>query len=296
MPVFNKSDILFIINSNAGKMNVKNILLSFKIYGNDLRYVITSNLDSLNKLMDDEFDNYKVFVAVGGDGTVNSLAKFLIGKKDKVLGVLPLGSGNGFAKELGFRTNLWKLVREIKRGETIDIDVLELNGNSFVNVAGIGLDAEIAHDFQHKLKRGFISYIFSSINSYFSYKTIEASIKSHSVDVEGTYQMISFCNTRQFGNNALISPKSTPYDGKFEIVTVKKIPFILALPFVFKLFQGLLRNSHYLRYYSCEDSISVNTNCKKYHIDGDPLICDGNYNISINKNCLRVIKTGFIKK
>jgi YegS/Rv2252/BmrU family lipid kinase len=240
--------------------------------------------------MDNEFCNYKVFVAVGGDGTVNSLINYLINHNDKALAIIPIGSGNGFANELGFKYDIDNLIKQIAIGKTIDIDVLKINKNCFINLAGIGLDAEIAHNFQKSGERGFISYIFSTIRTYFLFKPFKANITGNDININGTFQMISIANTRQFGNNAFISPTSKPYDRQFEIVMLKNIPLYLIPQFIFRLFKGTLKNSNYINYLSSQSPVSIKTTSHKFHIDGDPLTSDGNYEISIIEKCLRIIK------
>lgn len=286
-----ESEILFVINPRAGKRNIDNILKTIKKIDRGIKYIIIDNLDDLDIQMNVEFDNFKVFVAVGGDGTVNSLMKYLINREDKALAVLPLGSGNGFAKELGFKYNIKTLLEQITKGETHLIDVLEINKNSFINMAGIGFDAVIAHDFQKSETRGLFNYIISSLKTYFTYKPIDASICIDGNEINGNFQMISIANTRQFGNNAFISPMSKPDDGIFEVVFLKTVPFFSAFLFAYRLFTGKLKENSYIQYLSCDSSITIKTNCKKYHIDGDPMFSDGKYDVSIHKKCLKILKT-----
>ncbi len=82
--------------------------------------------------------------------------------------------------------------------------------------------------------------------------------------------MISIANTRQFGNNALISPNSKPNDGIFEIVMVKPFPFYYYPVFVIKMFLGTLKDSKYIRYILEKGSVTIFSDFKKYHVDGDP--------------------------
>lgn len=286
-----ESEILFVINPRSGKRNIENILKTIKKIDKGIKYIINENLDDLDIQMNNEFDNFRIFVAVGGDGTVNSLMKYLVNRDEKALAVLPLGSGNGFAKELGFKYNIKTLLEQITKGETLLIDVLEINKNSFINMAGIGFDAVIAHDFQKSDTRGFFNYIISSLKTYFTFKPIDASICIDGNEISEKFQMISIANTRQFGNNAFISPMSKPDDGKFEVVFLKTIPFLSALPFVYRLFTGKLKENSYIKYLSCDSNITIETNCKKYHIDGDPMFSDGKFEISIHKKCLKILKT-----
>jgi YegS/Rv2252/BmrU family lipid kinase len=285
-----KNEILFVINPNAGKRNIKSVLKNIHRIDSDIKYVITSDLNNLEDTINKEFNTHKVFVAVGGDGTVNALIKYLIDHKDKSLAILPFGSGNGFSNELGFKHDIEYLIRQIVKGDTLDVDILEINNNYFINLAGIGLDAEIAHKFQTSKERGFTTYIFSTIKTYFTYKPFKATITGKGINMDGEYLMISIANTRQFGNNAYISPTSKAYDGKFEVVALKPIHLFQALPFVCRLFRGTLSDSKYIHYFTFDDSVFIKTNFNKFHIDGDPLFSDGNYDISINKKALRIIK------
>jgi diacylglycerol kinase (ATP) len=284
-----KKDILFIINPHAGRKNINFVVKTLQRIDKDIQYILANDLQTFEKELNKQISNHKVFVAVGGDGTVNALIKYLINKEDKALAILPFGSGNGFANELGFVSDIKLLIKQISRGEIINIDVLEINKNFFINLAGIGFDAAVAHKFQKSKERGFTSYIFSTAASYFTYKSFKACITSSHFKIEGIYQMISIANTRQFGNNALISPASKAFDGKFEIVLMERIPLKELFSFVYKLFKGTLKESKYIHYVSSQEAVVIEADCTKYHIDGDPFISNGEYHVAINKNSLKVI-------
>lgn len=106
---------LFILNPNAGIVPV-NFIISKELQRrkHDLSYFKSLSIDESGSHIKQSFDKYDIFVAAGGDGTVRSVASELVGSK-KILGVLPMGSGNGFAKEFGFRTNIPMLLKDIKR-------------------------------------------------------------------------------------------------------------------------------------------------------------------------------------
>jgi diacylglycerol kinase (ATP) len=131
---------LFILNPGSGVPPI-NFIVSKDI---ERRRHEVSCCKSLTKehtgsLIQKNFHKYDVFVAAGGDGTVHTVATELV-QSNKILGVLPLGSGNGFAKEFGFKLNLRSLISDINRAESVDIDVIEINDKLCLNVAGIGLD------------------------------------------------------------------------------------------------------------------------------------------------------------
>lgn len=289
MQQIDKSEIIFIINPKAGPKNINRIIKSIKTNGFHFR--ITRDLEELDQVMSMELENHSVFVAVGGDGTVNSLARYLTNKNQKYLAVLPTGSGNGFAKELGFIANLKNLIQHIGKSVKKEVDVLTINGKEFINMAGIGLDAEIAHLFHKFGKRGMFFYILSTIISYFKFKPFSATILHGDRVISGNFKMITIANTRRFGSTAFISPYSNPFDGQYEIVAFKPFSIFWVIPLVYRLFTGKLDNSRHISYYPCNDTATINADCNKFHSDGDPLFSDGKYEVKILHGNLNVIET-----
>lgn len=231
------SEILFIVNPNSGTKDTNHILKAILENKRNLSVVISEKKDSFDELIENYLSDYKVFVAVGGDGTVNTIAAHLTGFKDKILAVFPTGSGNGFAKEMGFDSKLEDLLHDINQGVISEIDVLEINNKKFVNVAGIGFDAAVAHRFHSGDKRGFLNYVINSIKTWFTFKPVKVELIAGDIQIRGNYFLITFANTRQFGNNAIISPKSDATDGLYEIILVKSIPFFLLPIFVLDMFR-----------------------------------------------------------
>lgn len=284
-----KSDILFIINPNAGKKNIHKIIHQLSSPELGIRYIVTKDIADVDRILKNEINQNKVFVAVGGDGTVSAISKHLV-FTDKVLAVLPCGSGNGFANEMGFQFDLHGLIAEILRGEIIEVDVLHVNHISFINMAGIGFDAEVVHRLRRVSKNGLVNYMLSALQAYRAYKPIEISISGRGVSVHGKYFMVSIANTRQFGNHAIISPRSRPDDGQFEIICVKPLSFLNLLKHAAELFYGRLKPSIHLHYFTCNETIHIQTDAKKIHLDGEPLAGDGNYEIGIMRRSLKVVK------
>ena len=107
---------LFILNPSAGVLPV-NLIISKELQRrkHDLSYFKSLSIDESGSHIKQSFDKFDIFIAAGGDGTVRSVASELVGT-NKVLGVLPMGSGNGFAKEFGFRVNIPLLLKDIKKG------------------------------------------------------------------------------------------------------------------------------------------------------------------------------------
>lgn len=288
-------DILILINPNSGNKRITKIVAEINSVTPSISTLITRNPDELEKVFKLNTNKYKAFIVVGGDGTVNKAIKYLYNRNDKLLGVLPAGSGNGFARELGFKKSITNLIRDAKKGESLNIDVLSINGKNCINVAGLGFDSFVAHDFQKRNSRGLESYVLSVIKLLFAFTPFNATIIIAKEKIQGKFLMITIANTRQFGNNAFISPQSKPNDGIFELVLVKPFPFYLYPIFVIRLFLGSLKESKYLRYLNVKDSIEIKAELKKYHIDGEPNVFNETLSIKILKHKLRVIKTEYCR-
>jgi YegS/Rv2252/BmrU family lipid kinase len=296
MPSFNISDIVFIINPNSGKKEAYKILKKIRQFDNNIASFITSDISEARETIRKNLDKFKVFVIVGGDGSVNEAAKIIMEKPNKYIAVFPSGSGNGFAYELGFKKNLKLLINEIKNGEIIDLDILHINDQLCINVSGSGIDSYVAYHFNSTQKRGLLNYILLTIKAIFCFKPFKAYLKINNVEYKGLFNIITIANTRQFGNNAIISPLSKPDDGIFEIIMVKPLPFYLYPLFVIKMFTGTLKKSKYIDIIKTSEIVYINSDYHIFHIDGNPVEFQNNINIEIHKKKLKVIKTDKIRK
>ena len=290
MQFFNNNRTILIINPNAGMSRLAFLRRNLCKYKNELDYTTFEDINEFRAFMKKNIENYDIFIAVGGDGTVNSLVSELRGTV-KILGVLPIGSGNGFAREMGFRKDIESLVETIRKKDFIYIDVLNVNNLACINVAGIGLDSFVAHDFHGLERRGFWNYARTSIKVAACLKPFRVKIKISGKEIEESVFMLSIANTRQFGNNALIVPQAKPNDGIFNIALAKPFPGILFPFFALRMMTGTLRESKYLKYLSSEEPIMVSSDEKRYHVDGEPLIINDPVTVSISRRSLRVLKT-----
>jgi diacylglycerol kinase (ATP) len=283
---------LFILNPNAGVQPV-NFIVSKDLdrRKHDLKCLKSLNIDHTEVLIKENIDNHNVFIAVGGDGTVHSVASELVGS-DKILGVLPLGSGNGFAKEFGFRMNIRALLSNIEKGESMDIDVIEINNKLCLNVAGIGLDSFVAHSFNELKLRGFLPYVWLTMKTFLQLRPFQVNIKiDGKLEVSEKLFVLTIANTRQFGNNAFIAPEALPNDGKIDLVLIKPFPKIFGAIFVIRLFTKKINKSKYVRHITTDKEIIIETDETRFHIDGEPLEISGEVIIRIKKEVLKVLKT-----
>jgi len=292
MTIQGEKKSLFILNPYAGIIPV-NIIISeeLKRRKNDLSYFKSLSIDESGSRIKQSFDKYDIFVAAGGDGTVRTVASELIGTS-KILGVLPLGSGNGFAKELGFRTSIQSLLNDIKKADHLKIDVIKVNNMNCLNVAGVGLDSFVAHSFDRLKTRGLWSYVWVTFTNFFRLKPfhVDISITGEEIISEDIF-VLTIANTRQFGNNAYIAPDAKPDDGIIDIVIIRPFPKIIFPVFIYRLFRGTMQNSKYVKYLKTNKPFIIRTNENKFHIDGEPVVISGDVSVTIMNKALSVLKT-----
>ena len=178
-------------------------------------------------------------VAWGGDGTVNEVAAALA-FRDATLVVVPGGSGNGLARELRIPFDPGRAFAVAFEGRACCIDAGELDGRLFFNVAGIGLDARVAHRFAAGglARRGFGRYLTVTAQELFTYKPDYHTVVTDGTALHVRAMLIAVANARQYGNGAVIAPAARVDDGKLDVVIVAARSPLAALAQVPRLFKG----------------------------------------------------------
>ncbi|MGC1389726.1 MAG: diacylglycerol kinase family protein [Bacteroidales bacterium] len=288
----NNNKALFVLNPTSGVPPVNFIVSKeLELRKNQLSFCKSMTKEDTGCLIKQNFNKYEVFVAAGGDGTVHTVAAELVGS-NKILGVLPLGSGNGFAKEFGFKMNVRSLLSDIKKADSMDIDVIEINDKLCLNVAGIGLDSFVAHSFNNLKLRGFLPYVWLTFKTFLLLRPFHATIKCDGEEiVSEKLFVLTIANTRQFGNNAFIAPEARPNDGIIDIVLIKPFPKILGSLFIIRLFTKRINRSKYVRHIKTDKEIVIETDETRFHIDGEPFEITGKVVIRIKREVLKVLKT-----
>lgn len=290
LPIKN-SEIIFIINPNSGSKRYDHLIRKIHKIDPGLTCIVTEHHTTVKELFDKNIDKYKVFIVVGGDGTVHEAARYLYDREDKLLGVIPNGSGNGFAYELGFNRNIESLLEDIHKGESVTLDVLNVNNRDCINISGLGFDSYVAHRFSKGRTRGFLTYVVITIRSLFEFKPVNTTLMVNGQEIKGRYQMICFANNKQFGNYAFIAPYARPNDGILDIVLIRPFPFFLYPGFVIKMFLGKLTNTRYVKYLKTNEEVIITADTGEFHIDGEPVVLENPVKISIGRKKLYIIKT-----
>jgi len=277
----------FIINPFSAKKNYQPFLDELSKKVEKPLYLISKSLEDTDDFIDEHWENVDVFVAVGGDGTISTVAKKLI-NSDKILAVFPAGSGNGFSNETNFSKNITLLLDKIKNGKFRKIDTFTVNEYFSINVSGTGFDGKVVKEFE-KTNRGFKNYIKVSIETFFNYKPIDVQFSDSKYQSHnGTYLMLNVANTRQFGNNAYIAPMASKSDGLVDLVLVKKFPLYYSPFFAYRMFTKRLKNNDYVTYLPVSE-IEFEVNTRNWHIDGEFKKIKSPVHIKVLPKSLRIL-------
>ena len=232
-------------------------------------------------------ENFHTVVAVGGDGTVNEVARGLIGT-GVPLGIIPRGSGNGLARHLFLPLTVLEAVNNVYSGIRIEMDTFTLNQKLSLNVSGIGFDGHIANLFGGKTKRGLTGYATLTLREFMKFREFESKVTSGKDTWHFKSFVLAIANSSQYGNNAWIAPSASVTDGLLNLNVLRKIP-PYRFDFVYAFFNKTIDRSPYcniktLAGFSVETSVPI-----PYHVDGEPCGAASNFEIEVNPATLPVI-------
>ena len=289
--------LLFILNPHSGKLNgdqdkisamASAIQLNFP--GADMR--LTKAPGHATELARQAAQNgYTAVVAIGGDGTINETARGLVGT-GTALAVVPHGSGNGLARELGMPLLVEEALARLQQPRPAKCDVGRANGELFLNLAGVGIEADIAWQFMEQGKngaRGMWPYFKIGAKTAFSYKphTLRLQIDGQAEQTLAPLTLV-FANGRQYGSNFKIAPEASLTDGELDMVTVLDAPkwkLALAAPSFF--------TDHWRPFGLTQTSRVKHTRIVQpgeivYHIDGEPRKTQDSLEISVEPAALTI--------
>ncbi|WP_185205997.1 diacylglycerol/lipid kinase family protein [Chryseobacterium sp. C3] len=279
--------VAFIINPFSAKKNYQPFLNELKAKVKDPLYYISESIPGTDQFIQDHFNTVDIFVAIGGDGTISTVARNLI-NTEKILAIFPAGSGNGFSNETQFSKNLDELLEKIKTKNSRKIDTFTVNERLSINVSGTGFDGKVVKEFE-KTTRGFKNYIKVSFKTFFSYKPIKLKFFDEKYkQYNGKYLMVNIANTRQFGNNAYIAPHASKSDGLVDMVLVKKFPFFYSMLFAFRMFTKKLKQDDYITYLPVSE-IEFKVNTKNWHLDGEFNKIKSPVRVKVQPSSLRIL-------
>lgn len=228
-------------------------------------------------------------VAVGGDGSVNEVAQSLL-NTETILGILPGGSGNGFAMHLGIGHSIDKAFRYLNEGKFLKIDTCLLNERPYVNLAGLGFDAEVAARIKGSNLRGFLGYLKYSIQEAFAYKMQDFEISIDGKKIERSCFTLAIANAPMYGYGFVVAPKAVLNDGMLELMILKKAPKWRIILEAWRYLTNSLHKSPLAERYKAKEILVKAKSAKTaVHVDGESLVVESPVRFQIVPNSLNVI-------
>jgi YegS/Rv2252/BmrU family lipid kinase len=230
-----------------------------------------------------------IVVAVGGDGTVNEIARVLAGS-DTAMAIIPSGSGNGLARHLHIPLDVKRAIDIINKDKIESIDYGVINGHPFFCTCGIGFDALVTMDFSKRGTRGLMTYIDTTLRDYLRYKPETYTLET---EEEGKQKykafLVAAANASQYGNNAYIAPKATMQDGLLDIVVMLPFKAIDVPILTFRLFNRKIEGSPYFKCLRTKHLIIHRAHAGYAHFDGEPLETGKDIDIRVFPGQLKVV-------
>jgi YegS/Rv2252/BmrU family lipid kinase len=230
-----------------------------------------------------------IVCAVGGDGSIHEIGQALV-NTNTALGIIPIGSGNGYARHFNIPLTVSKSLKRIKNGKQTYVDVGKINDYFFLSNAGIGFDAHIAKAFSKTKNRGFLNYAKLVISHFHGFKSFEAAIQHGSESlVQKKLLFLTLANTSEFGNGFQIAPGTNASDGEIELIGIEKMHFLSFLHLLLLSFKGKTRKHQNATFTSIKQAV-ITCKSEGFQIDGEfynePT---STYKISVLPKALKVI-------
>lgn len=288
-----KTNILFIINPISGgknKLKIPGIIEAHLDHSQfNANFSFTEYVGHAAEIAEEAANhNFDVIVAVGGDGTINEIGTKVM-KSNKVLGIIPFGSGNGLARFLKIPMNTKGAIEVINKLHVSKIDTATFNDKYFFNMAGMGFDAHISSIFAGNKKRGLSGYVKLGLKEMMDYKAQQYDITVDGIAYSRKAFVVSIANSSQYGNNAHVSPRASVTDGLLDVCVIKKFPLykmpVLAMEMILaKTDQSelveIIRGKHIQIGREADAAI---------HIDGEPFFMGADIEITVDPLSLQII-------
>ncbi len=284
--------VLFLINPVSGIGKQKSVErcietdLNHKKLSVDISY--TQYKGHARELAGQAVGKYDVVVAVGGDGTVNEVASKLVGT-ETALAIVPAGSGNGLARYMQIPMRMNKAVQCLNSFLEKKIDTMKVNQYCSVNVAGIGFDAHISHNFEGRKLRGPLGYLQLITTEFAGYKSENYLLKIDGKIYNRKAFLVSFANSSQYGNNIHIAPNALIDDGFIDVCIIHDFAKINAPAMILSLLDKSINKNDKDEVVRAKLIEIEHPTELKAHIDGEPVSLGNKASIQILPLSLKII-------
>ncbi|MDF3127715.1 diacylglycerol kinase family lipid kinase [Kiritimatiellaeota bacterium B1221] len=296
MPTSDLKRILVLINPNSGLGHSFRVLLdTFQEVWDSEEQIVWYQLskskeDSERKVAHAIQLGIDLIIVVGGDGMINSIGRLLM-DTGVTMGVIPTGSGNGFARHFGIPLNPEKAIHSLAGGEVMDIDVGTANGRPFFVTCSLAWDAAIVKSFEKSPVRGILPYIFAATYELFEYNPEVFNIQLDAQPATRVQQPMLFtiANLTQYGGGALIAPQATADDGYLWLTYALKADVPKLIPQLPKLFEGKINEVQNITSKKFKTLKVIRESAQPIQVDGELMPTDRDVEISIKPRALKVL-------
>ncbi|RDC57123.1 diacylglycerol kinase family lipid kinase [Pedobacter chinensis] len=221
--------LLFIINPGSGNhnINLKEVIAThFKGKNVEIELFELPDDCSLDKIKA-KIDQVKAdrVVAVGGDGTLKLVAECLLNTETPI-GIIPAGSANGMAKELGIPKELELALDLVESGSLQKIHVVQLNDEICIHLSDLGFNAYLVKKFDTLPERGMWGYAKATWHALWNHKRMQVELKMEGETIKSAAAMVAIANATMYGSGLKINPDGKLDDELFEIVVVKDYSYL----------------------------------------------------------------------
>jgi diacylglycerol kinase (ATP) len=284
--------VLFIVNKYSGKGYEPDlegrIIETCASHSIECTINYTTGRGHATELAKTAIGNYDAILAVGGDGTVNEVARALVFSSTP-MGILPKGSGNGLARHLHIPLALEQALDSFFNGTLVHMDTFLVNGYLSVNVSGLGFDGHIANLFDGEKKRGLWGYFKLILQEYFRYAEFDWDLHVGKNITHFNSFVIAIANSSQYGNNAFVAPQASVTDGFLNLSLAHKIPLYKGLSFAIRLFTKNLKNSELFESHPIQNVSITSLVPVAFHVDGEPCGYANSFTIEPLPRSLKII-------
>ena len=229
-----------------------------------------------------------VVVAIGGDGTVNEVARSLV-HTETALGIIPCGSGNGLARHLCLPLDIKSAIQIINACRIDDFDYGVINGLPFFCTCGMGFDAFISLKFAEAGKRGPITYVENVLKEGLNYRPETYEVEDEMGAKRYKAFLIACANASQYGNNAYIAPGATMKDGMMDVIIMEPFDTLEAPQIAADLFMKTLTNNSKIKTFRTK-SLRIHRETEgAIHYDGDPIMTGKDVDVHIEHMGIKIV-------
>lgn len=229
-----------------------------------------------------------IVVAVGGDGTVNEVARAIC-QSDTALGIVPCGSGNGLARHLMIPLSMRKSIELINACQISRLDYGIINGYPFFCTCGMGFDAFVSKKFAECGKRGPMAYVENILREGVKYQPETYTLEDETGEHQHKAFLISCANASQYGNNAYIAPQASMSDGFLDVVIMEPFDALEAPQVSFDMFNKTLDMNSKIKTFKCKHLKVKRGKPGLIHYDGDPAMTGEEIDIQLVEKGISVV-------